>query len=145
MAQYCSMNLQIKNSLKVYVVEDSPAVRETLYAMLSDIPGVKVIGYAADEAAAIEGIALLLPDVVILDLHLLYGTGFNVLTRVKKHQPEIKVVVLSNYASAMYVSGCKQAGADFFFDKSFQFMLVGKVLAQLMSPDGTDGEIAGLQ
>jgi len=132
-------------SLNVFIVEDSSAVRESLHALLSDIAGVSVVGYAADEAGAIERINALLPDFVILDLHLQQGTGLNVLINLKKTHATMKVAVLSNYASALYVSACKQSGADYFFDKSFQFMLLGQLLAHLVSPAGLNGEIATLQ
>lgn len=131
-------------SLNVFVVEDSAVVRERLYAMLSAISGVKVIGFAENEAGSIERINTLLPDVVILDLHLQLGMGLNVLFHIKKHHASVKVVVLSNYSNALYVSSCRQAGADYFFDKSFQFMSVGKLLEQLMSPEGLDGSLAGM-
>ncbi|MDO9054451.1 MAG: response regulator transcription factor [Gallionella sp.] len=144
------MNSQIKstlamNDLKVFIVEDSSAVRESLHSLLSDIHGVSVVGHAADEAGAIEGINRLLPDFVVLDLHLQQGTGLNVLTNVKKNHAKMKVAVLSNYANALYVSACRQSGADYFFDKSFQFMLLGQLLEQLVSPEGLNGKIATLQ
>ncbi|OGS91884.1 MAG: hypothetical protein A2Z95_10260 [Gallionellales bacterium GWA2_60_18] len=126
--------------MKVFIVEDFEIVRQRLQTMLSGIPGVVIAGHAVDEAGAIESIDALLPDVVILDLHLQYGSGFNVLANIKKHHAATKVIVLSNYASDSHVSLCKQIGADYFFDKSFQFMLVGAVLEQLMFPDGLDGE-----
>jgi len=150
MAHYAFMDAPIESArkagrLNVFIVEDSSAVRESLHQMLSDIHGVSVVGYAADEAGAIEGINTLLPDFVILDLHLQQGTGLNVLTNVKKNHARMKVAVLSNYASALYVSACRQSGADYFFDKSFQFMLLGKLLTQLTAPEGLNGEIAALQ
>lgn len=131
--------------MKVFIVEDSEIVRENLQTMLSGISGVAVAGHAVDEAGAIEGIDALLPEVVILDLHLQHGSGFNVLANIKKYHAATKVIVLSNYANDSYISLCKRTGADYFFDKSFQFMLVGAVLEQLMSPDGLDGEFVTLQ
>lgn len=139
------MNLQIKKLLNVFVVEDLLVVRESLQIMLSEICGVAIVGFAVGEAVAIESIDLLLPDVVVLDLHLRQGTGIKVLEHVKKYHAKTKVIVLSNCSNESYTSRCKRAKADYFFDKSFQFMLVGKVLEQLMSPDGAGGGIAGLQ
>lgn len=120
--------------MNVFIVEDSEIVRENLQIMLSGISGVEVVDFAVDEAGAIEGIDTLLPDVVILDLHLQTGSGLNVLADIKKYHAATKVIVLSNYATENYVSRCKQSGADYFLDKSFQFMLVGAVLEQLVSP-----------
>jgi len=127
--------------VNVFIVEDSEVVRKNLQTMLSGIPGIAVVGHAVDEAGAVESIDSLLPDVVILDLHLQHGSGFNVLANIKKHHSSIKCIVLSNYAGDSYIRLCRQIGADYFFDKSFQFMLVGAVLEQLMLPGEPDGGI----
>ncbi|MDD5323530.1 MAG: response regulator transcription factor [Methylococcales bacterium] len=114
--------------MNVFVVEDSEIVRERIQSMLSVIPGVEVIGYAEDELGAIEHINALLPDVVTLDLHLQAGSGIGVLEDIKKHHPAIKVIVLTNYTDKPYADSCKSAGADCFFDKTFQFSLVRSAL-----------------
>jgi DNA-binding NarL/FixJ family response regulator len=113
--------------MNVFIVEDSEAMRENLRAMLSEFHDVKIVGYAADETGAIEQINALLPDVVILDLNLQSGTGVAVLKNVKKHHAGIKVMVLTNCNGELYVDACKRANADYFFDKSFQFMQVREV------------------
>lgn len=113
----------------MFIVEDSDAMRESLHTMLSDFHDVRIVGYAADETGAIEQIDALLPDVVILDLNLLSGTGIAVLKNVKKHHPGVKVMVLTNCTDEFYVEACKRANADYFFDKSFQFMQVREVFA----------------
>lgn len=115
--------------MNVFIVEDSEAMRENLRAMLSEFHDVKIVGHAADETGAIEQINALLPDVVILDLNLLSGTGIAVLKNVKKHHAAIKVMVLTNYNDEFYADACKRAHADYFFDKSFQFMQVRNVFA----------------
>jgi DNA-binding NarL/FixJ family response regulator len=131
--------------MKVFIVEDSEIVRENLKRMLSGISGIGLAGYAVDEAGAIEGIDRLLPDVVILDLHLQAGSGLYVLENIKKYHAATKVIVLSNNATKHYVSHCKQSGADYFFDKSYQFKLVGEVLEQFISSEGLVGEFLPLQ
>ena len=119
--------------MKVFIAEDSETVRKNLQAMLSGIYGVEIAGYAENEAGAISGVESLLPDVVILDLHLQSGSGLNVLERIKKKHAAFKVIVLSNFATEPYVNRCKELGADYFFDKTFQFMAVGTVVEQLAS------------
>jgi DNA-binding NarL/FixJ family response regulator len=113
--------------MNVFIVEDSEAMRESLRSMLSEFHDVRIAGYAADETGAIEQINALLPDVVILDLNLLSGSGIAVLKNVKKHHAGIKVMVLTNCNDEFYVDACKRAHADYFFDKSFQFMQVREV------------------
>jgi len=115
--------------MNVFIVEDSETVREILRIMLSEFHDVRMVGHAAEEATAIEQIDALLPDVVILDLNLLSGSGGAVLKNVKKHHAGIKVMVLTNCNDEFYVDACKRAHADYFFDKSFQFMQVREVFA----------------
>jgi DNA-binding NarL/FixJ family response regulator len=113
--------------MNVFIVEDSEAMRGSLRSMLSEFHDVKIVGYAADEANAIEHINALLPDVVILDLNLRSGSGVAVLKNIKKYHAEIKVMVLTNCNDELYEDACKRANADYFFDKSFQFMEVREV------------------
>lgn len=115
--------------INVFIVEDSEAMRENLRSMLSEFHSIRITGYAADEAGAIEQINAALPDVVVLDLNLQSGTGVAVLKDVKKHHAGIKVMVLTNCNGEAYANACKRANADYFFDKSFQFMEVRDVFA----------------
>jgi len=113
--------------MNVFIVEDSEAMRENLRSMLSDLHDLKIVGYSAEELDAIQQINALLPDVVVLDLNLQSGSGIAVLKSIKKHHTGIKVMVLTNCNDEFYVDACKRANADYFFDKSFQFMQVHEV------------------
>ena len=117
-------------------------MRESLRSMLSEFHDVGIVGYAADEAGAIEQINVLLPDVVILDLNLLSGSGIAVLKNVKKNHAEIKVMVLTNCNDEFYVDACKRAHADYFFDKSFQFMQAREVFANWSRAVSADEKIS---
>lgn len=131
--------------IKVFIVEDSGGVREHLQSMLSGIPGVKLSGYAEDELGAIEHINTLLPDAVILDLSLKPGSGIAVLEHIKKNLAATKVIVLANYTDKYYADTCKAAGADFFFDKAFQFARVRSVLWSWVYADDVDNKVAARQ
>ena len=113
--------------MNVFIEDDSEAARESPRATLSEFHDVNIVAYAADEALAIEQINLLLPDVVFLDLNLQPGTGVAVLKNIKKHRGKIKVMSFANCNGELYVNACKHANADYFFDKSFQFMEVREV------------------
>jgi DNA-binding NarL/FixJ family response regulator len=115
--------------MNVFIVEDSEPMRESLRSMLSEFHNVSIVGYAADEAGAIEQINAMLPDVVILDLNLLSGSGVTVLKNIQKHHAGIIVMVLTNCNGELYADACKRANADYFFDKSFQFMEVRELFA----------------
>lgn len=131
--------------MKVFIVEDAEIVRAGLTAMLSEIPGVSVIGWAADEQGAIEQIGATDPDVVILDINLKPGSGIEVLRAVKQRKPAIKAMMLTNYTDEIYVNRCMDAGADYYFDKSYQFMRVGAVLRQMVFTGGLENRYVSLQ
>lgn len=65
--------------LKVLIVDDARLARRELRTLLADMPGVQCIGEADDVPAAQDAIAGLQPDLVLLDIQMPSGTGFDVL------------------------------------------------------------------
>jgi chemotaxis response regulator CheB len=65
--------------MKLVLVEDSPVVRERLVAMVPELHGATIVGYAKDTDRAGESIGTLQPDVMILDIQLSRGNGIEVL------------------------------------------------------------------
>jgi DNA-binding NarL/FixJ family response regulator len=122
--------------MKVYVVDDSPLVRERLVALLSEVEGVDVVGSADNAEEGIAGIALRDPDAVILDIRMPSGSGISVLEEIKKHERTPTVIMLTNYPYPQYRKKCMDAGADYFFDKSSEFHKVTEVLSQMIVADG---------
>ncbi|MES2355862.1 MAG: response regulator transcription factor [Pseudomonadota bacterium] len=110
--------------MKVYLVEDSPLVRERMAAMLRAVDGVEIVGESEDATAAIAGITATLPDIVVLDLQLAGSSGLSVLRQLNQFCPEIISIVLTNYAVPEFRKECLSAGARHFFDKTAEF---GKV------------------
>jgi DNA-binding NarL/FixJ family response regulator len=121
--------------MKVFVVEDSPVVRERLVAMLEEIDQVNVVGESDNPADAVEGIARQAPQVVVLDIKLRGGTGMEVLERIRKDAPGITTIMLTNFANQGYRSRYLAAGANYFFDKTEEFEKVRDVLEDLMARD----------
>jgi DNA-binding NarL/FixJ family response regulator len=115
--------------LRVFVAEDSPLIRERLAAMLVEA-GAAESGHATGVAAAIEGILEQRPELVILDVQLVDGTGFDVLRAVRERAPEIDVYLFSNFAAYPYRQLAERLGARGFFDKSTEFGLLRDVVAQ---------------
>lgn len=121
--------------MKVFLVDDSAQVVDRLKAMLIPLPGIEVIGSAADLPEAIHSIQTARPDVVLLDLHLPSGSGIQLLHAVNDAKLDIKTIVLTNYAFPQYRDKCLEAGAYAFLDKSTDFAVVPQVLATLSQVD----------
>jgi two-component system response regulator DevR len=122
-----------KEILKIFIVDDSIHVIEGVKALLSNIEGLEFIGHAITASYAVEAILKLKPDLVILDIRLIGGSGMNVLERIKKEQPPPVVIMLTNYPGPQYRKKCRELGAEYFFDKVTEikgFIKVLRILAQ---------------
>jgi DNA-binding NarL/FixJ family response regulator len=108
-------------ALRIYLVEDSPAVLQRLEAMVGTIEGARSVGHASRAADAIEGILAEHPDVVVLDLKLAEGSGFDVLRALHRAAPDVDVYMLTNFASEPYRRLAERLGARDFFDKTTEF------------------------
>lgn len=115
-------------SLRVYFVEDSPIVLERLESIAAEA-GAQPVGHAVAAREAIDAILALRPDVVITDLRLADGTGFDVLRAVHEAAPDIELYMLSNFADEPYRRIARQLGAREFFDKTTEFGRVGELIA----------------
>jgi DNA-binding NarL/FixJ family response regulator len=118
---------------KVFLVEDSPLVLARLKAMLASVPGAALVGEAQDVQQAIGGILAARPDLVLLDLSLAHGSGFQVLDAVHRAEPAIDFYMLSNFATEPYRRHAARLGALGFFDKSTDMERVREVVAQRAS------------
>ncbi len=106
--------------VKAYVVEDNALIRENLTETLKELLNVDVIGHAATERAASCWLNSHGRDwhLLIVDLFLLEGSGLGVIKQCVRHNPQQRVIVLSNYATDDIRSRCMACGADAVFDKS---------------------------
>ncbi|MDX1375499.1 MAG: response regulator [Burkholderiales bacterium] len=118
--------------MRVFLVEDSPLVRERLQAMLAGIEGARAVGSAATAREAIDGIRAEHPDVVLLDLKLAEGSGLDVLRALRAQDAPAEsaaIYVLSNFAEAPYRRLAENLGAQDFFDKTTEFERMRDALA----------------
>ena len=113
----------------VFIVEDSPLIRDRLVEMLGAIDGVAVVGDAETPPDAIAGILKTHPDYVVLDYQLNGGTAVDVLRALQPQSPATVFLVLTNHPNPQYRRLCLEAGASFFFDKSLEFDKVTEIVA----------------
>jgi DNA-binding NarL/FixJ family response regulator len=117
--------------MKVFIVDDSAVLRERVIEMLSELPGIEIIGYAQNVPDALSAIKQLNPDVVILDIRIPGGNGMDVLQDIKQEKGAPMVIILTNYPYPQYRKKCLGLGADYFFDKSTEFEKVTELFKRL--------------
>jgi DNA-binding NarL/FixJ family response regulator len=108
------------NIMKIFIVEDSQIVRGILLKELGHIDGVYVCGMAQEPADAVRLILENKPDLIILDIVLHNGNGFEVLKKIRDEGSKAMVMILTNYSFKHYRTICKELGAELFFDKSIE-------------------------
>jgi DNA-binding NarL/FixJ family response regulator len=95
----------------IFIVDDHPIVRQGLKRMIENEPDLQVCGEAQSEREARQAIRTLQPQVVIVDLSLEQGDGFNLVRDVHAHHPGIVLLVLSMHDEAIYAGRLLAAGA----------------------------------
>lgn len=106
--------------LRVFVVEDSPNVRDSLLVFLH-VPGqVEIIGLADSENEAVTAILAEPVDAVIVDLNLREGTGMAVIEKLRRADlvAQPKIIVFTNHVAPEIKQRALKLGADYFLDKS---------------------------
>lgn len=110
-------------------MEDAPLLRERLEALIAAIPGAQSAGHAVAADDAVRSILAERPDVVVLDIHLAQGNGFDVLRALRAAAFAPEVYVLTNYPQEAYRRTAEALGACGFFDKSSEFDRLRDALA----------------
>ncbi len=97
---------------RVLVVDDSEDVRFLLTLQLGTLPGVEVVGEAADGADAVVRAGELRPDLVLLDLAMPRMDGLQALPLLLEQVPGLRVVVLSGFEDDVLAERVVAAGAS---------------------------------
>lgn len=131
---------EIPKPLQVYVVEDSPIIRRLLASTI-EAAGAELVGHSAGAQTAISDLSVLQPDLILIDIRLDTGSGFDVLRALQARSlvHSVVKVVLTNHANAEYQNLSYRLGADGFFDKSSETSQVLALINALAAEKRRDG------
>ncbi len=99
------------NRIRILVADDHAIFRQGLCALLGRRRGVEIVGQAENGRQAVEAVAALKPDVVLMDVAMPVMNGLEATQAIKKRSPDTRVLVLTQYESKEYVMSLLQAGA----------------------------------
>ena len=96
---------------RIFLVDDHPRMRQGLVCLISQQKDLLCCGEAgtADEARA--AVAELKPSLVILDLRLKRGDGLELIKSLKCLQPDLRILILTQYDAPLYAERALRAGA----------------------------------
>jgi DNA-binding response OmpR family regulator len=104
--------------LEIVIVDDSEAIREVLYRILTKIDGFKVVGMARDGNEGLKVIHALRPDVVILDISMPHKDGIAVLREIRKEDSSMTIIMFTADPSFVLEEVCRQEGANHYVCKT---------------------------
>ncbi|HVE46187.1 MAG TPA: response regulator transcription factor [Acidimicrobiales bacterium] len=98
--------------IRVMVVDDHEVVREGVAAVLAAAGDIVVCGEAGTVGRAVEMADATLPDVVVMDVRLGAESGIEATREIRDRRPEVKVIMLTSFASDDALFASIMAGAS---------------------------------
>ena len=98
-------------SIRVILADDHTLVRAGIRTLLEKLPGVVVVGEAADGREALSLVKQHLPDVVLMDISMAGLNGLEAAARMTKEFPDVRVIILSMHNNEEYYLRALKAGA----------------------------------
>ena len=96
---------------RILIVDSYPQFRSTLRTYLSKDPDFQIVGVAGSLRDAIWYVGSLKPDLVLTDLTMPDARGVEAVSGIKRHYPDVKILVLSLHRESEFKLKCWGAGA----------------------------------
>lgn len=94
------------------VVDDHPAFRKGLIALIQSEPGMTVVAETGDGREAVELYRRVKPDVVLMDLRLPGSSGVETIMAIRKQFPDARFIVVTSYDADEDIYRAMQSGAQ---------------------------------
>ncbi|WP_302893358.1 response regulator transcription factor [Actinomadura luzonensis] len=120
---------------RVVVADDQAVVREGLVLLLGLLPGIEVVGSAADGEAALRLVERERPDVVLMDLRMPRMDGVEATRSIRAAYPGTQVVVLTTYSDDESVFAALRAGARGYLTKDADSDEIARAIATVVRGD----------
>jgi two-component system, NarL family, response regulator LiaR len=97
--------------IRLLIADDHPIVRKGLAALMDEQPDIQVVAEASDGREAIAAAREFQPDVILLDLMMPNVDGLAAIIKIKRDQPDARILVLTSYFEDDQVFPAIKAGA----------------------------------
>ena len=100
------------NKIRIIIAEDHQTVRDGIKFLINAEPDLEVIGEAGDGREAIRMAEKLSPDILLMDISMPKLNGLKATAKLKRIQPDIKILALTRHTEEAYLHELLQAGVS---------------------------------
>lgn len=112
--------------MNILIIDDAENVRHNILRLLVQESTSNTFRQATSCAEALDCLAKEVPAVLIVDLKLPDGSGFEIIEKASQLSPKPVIIVLSNFGLSKFRERALSLGASYFFDKTEEFdLLIG--------------------
>jgi DNA-binding NarL/FixJ family response regulator len=105
--------------MRILIADDNARVRSGIRAILSDEDDIEICGEAIDGRQVLHQTRQLLPNLVLLDIHMPDSNGLEVARQIRLEFPKIDVLIMTHDDAAMVLPGAFESGAADCIDKAY--------------------------
>jgi response regulator of citrate/malate metabolism len=117
--------------LTTLLVDDNIEISKRINSILAEIEIIGEIKLALNYTEAKEIFDTQKTDLALLDIHLPGKSGIELLKYIKQSGKPCHTIIMSNQADEYYQKLCKNLGADYFLDKTNDFMLLAGIVRKI--------------
>ncbi|MCX6907683.1 MAG: response regulator transcription factor [Verrucomicrobia bacterium] len=122
----------VRARTKVLLVDDHPVLREGMGLIINNEEDLEVCGHAESADEAMKLVALLKPDLAIVDISLKDSDGIHLVKNLKARHPELLTLVLSLHDEALYAERALRAGASGYVMKQSSLLTVLAAIRKIL-------------
>ncbi len=123
----------ITRSLQILIVDDAHFILDRLASLINEYTPDSSIRSAINAEQALALVTASLPDIVILDINLPDFSGIEVLKKIReKNKVKPVIIMLTNNTISDYRLACLELGANYFLDKSKDFLMLTSVIEEVL-------------
>jgi DNA-binding NarL/FixJ family response regulator len=103
--------------MQLVLADPQTLVRAGIRRLIEAVPGMRVVGEAGDGQQLLQEVGRLHPDAVLTEISLPVMSGLEAMTQIRRHYPQVRVMILSAQASHHNVRSAMRLGAAGFLVK----------------------------